>query len=58
MVRLPDGTTAAGGITYTGTMADGSTFSGVLTNRIGAGYSGLDGFGFINAQSAVNQPLP
>ncbi|WP_395701486.1 S8 family serine peptidase [Aquabacterium sp.] len=57
-VRIPAGTIATGGITFTGTLADGSTFSGVMTNRIGAGYSFLDGFGFINAQSAVNQPLP
>ena len=57
-VRIPAGTTATGGITFTGVLADGSTFSGVMTNRIGAGYSFLDGFGFINAQSAVSQPLP
>ncbi|MBL0088160.1 MAG: S8 family serine peptidase [Ideonella sp.] len=58
VTRLPAGTAATGGITYTGTLADGSTFSGTLTNRVGAGYSFLDGFGFINAQSAVNQPIP
>ncbi len=57
-VRIPAGTIATGGITFTGTLADGSTFSGTMTNRIGSGYSFLDGFGFINAQSAVNQPLP
>ena len=33
-------------------------FSGTVANRIGAGYSFLDGFGFINAQSAVSQPIP
>ena len=37
-VRFPAGTTATGGITFTGVLADGSTFSGVMTNRIGAGY--------------------
>lgn len=57
-VRIPAGTTAVGGIRFTGTLADGSIFSGVLANRIGSGYSFLDGFGFINAQNAVNQPLP
>lgn len=57
-VRLPEGTVATGGITYTGTLADGSTFSGTLTNRYGKGYSGLSGFGFINAVTAVNAPLP
>ncbi len=50
--------TAVGGITFTGTLADGSTFSGTVANPIGAGYSFLDGFGFINAQSAVAQPIP
>lgn len=58
VTRLPEGTLAAGGITFTGTLADGSTFSGTLANRIGAGWTFLDGWGFINAQSAVAQPLP
>ncbi|HEY8876688.1 MAG TPA: S8 family serine peptidase [Roseateles sp.] len=57
VTRLPNGVLASGGITFTGTMADGSTFSGVLANRIGAGYSFLDGFGFIDATKAVNAPL-
>jgi hypothetical protein len=29
-----------------------------VKNRIGAGWTFLDGFGFINAESAVSQPLP
>lgn len=57
-VRIPEGTIVPGGVTFTGTLSDGSTFSGTLANKIGAGYSLLDGFGFINAQSAVSQPLP
>ncbi len=48
----------ANGVRFSGTMSDGSTFSGVMTNRVGKGYSPLDGFGFINAQDAVAQPLP
>jgi len=51
-------TTITGGMTFTGTLADGSTFSGVVQNSIGAGWTFLDGYGFINAQSAVAQPLP
>jgi len=58
VIRLPEGALASGGVTFSGTLADGSTFSGTLTNRIGTGWSALDGYGFINAQSAVNQPLP
>jgi hypothetical protein len=57
-VLIPEGTIVNGGVTFTGTMSDGSTFSGIMKNRIGTGYSVLDGFGFINAESAVNQPLP
>src|SRR5262249_2047577 len=57
-VRIPAGNLMAGGLTFTGPLADGSTFSGPVPNRIGAGYSYLDGFGFINAQTAVNMPLP
>jgi len=58
IVRLPAGTVAAGGITYSGTLADGSTFSGTLSNRIGAGYTFLDGFGFIDASKAVTMQIP
>jgi hypothetical protein len=67
IVRHPQGDTPtpndpsgqpASGVRFSGTMSDGSTFSGVTTNRIGKGYSFLDGFGFINAQEAVAQPLP
>jgi hypothetical protein len=57
-VRIPSGALAAGGIGFTGTLADGSTFSGTMSNRVGAGWTFLDGFGFVNAQSAVSQPLP
>lgn len=58
IVRIPSGQLATGGITFTGTLADGSTFSGTLANRIGAGWTFLDGFGFVNAQTAVGLPLP
>jgi hypothetical protein len=29
-----------------------------VANNIGTGYSFLDGFGYINAESAVAQPIP
>jgi len=57
-VRIPSGALAAGGITFTGTLADGSTFSGTMANRIGAGWTFLDGYGFVNAEKAVGLPLP
>jgi hypothetical protein len=53
-VSMPDGVIVPGGVIVTGTMTDGTPFSGVFVNNIGAGYSPLDGFGFINAQAAVN----
>ena len=57
-VLIPEGTVLSGGMPFSGTLADGSTFSGTMANRIGAGYSVLDGFGFINLQAAVAAPLP
>jgi hypothetical protein len=56
-VSLPSGELAAGGVTVTGTMKDGSTFTGVFVNNIGAGYSPLDGYGFINAQRATDRTV-
>jgi hypothetical protein len=50
---LPDGTVGTG-MTFSGTTADGGTFTGKIKNNVGSGYSLLDGFGFINAQAAVN----
>ena len=34
------------------------TFDGRMRNRLGFGFSQLDGFGFINAEQAVSAPLP
>ncbi len=53
---IPDGTTGTG-MAFSGTTADGGTFSGVIKNNIGSGYSPLDGYGFINAQTAVSQTV-
>ncbi len=57
-VLIPAGTIAPGGVTITGTLSSGTQFTGTFVNQIGVGYSILDGFGFINAQNAVSQPLP
>lgn len=56
-VSLPSGTVTSDGMSFNGTTTDGGTFSGFLRNRLGSGYSPLDGFGFINAQMAVAQPV-
>lgn len=57
-VKHPENTATPGGAVVSGMMSDGSTFTGTITNRLGKGYSPLDGYGFINAQEAVAQPLP
>ncbi len=56
-VLIPEGTVARGGMTVSGTTSEGA-FSGIFQNRLGSGYTTLDGYGFINAESAVSQPLP
>ncbi len=45
------------GMTFSGTTSNGGTFSGTIKNRIGAGYSPVDGFGLINAEAAVTQTV-
>jgi hypothetical protein len=56
-VLIPEGTVIQDGMRFGGTLTDGSTFDGVMRNRLGAGFSSLDGFGFINAEAAVNAPI-
>ena len=57
-VLLPDGTGTGVGMSFSGTLGDGSTFSGTINNRVGVGYSRLDGYGFINAEAAVQAAIP
>ncbi len=57
-VAIPANTVTPGGATFTGVDSNGNMFSGTIINKIGKGYQPLDGFGFINAQEAVAQPLP
>lgn len=54
---LPAGTIVRRGMTFKGTTSDGGVFRGTINNELGAGYSKLDGFGFINARAAVRAPL-
>ena len=57
----PNGVDVRPGMTFSGTVTDGGKtypFNGRLTNRVGRGYSVLDGFGFINAEAAVAAPIP
>jgi len=57
-VLIPEGTITTNGMKFSGTVSDGSTFSGTMINQIGHGYSPIDGYGFINAETAVNASLP
>jgi hypothetical protein len=67
-VSIPDGSIDTQvGMSFSGTTSTGATFGGTspgltsqtafIRNRIGSGYSALDGFGFIDAQTAVGQPF-
>ena len=55
IVVLPDGRKPGDGMTFSGTTTGGGTFTGTFRNKIGTGYSPTDGYGFINAEAAVNQ---
>lgn len=52
-VLIPQGTIAQGGATVSATTSSGTVLQGVFKNLIGHGWSPLDGYGFINAQAAV-----
>lgn len=53
-VLIPEGKFVPGGARFFGSFEDGRSFSGEFWNLIGRGYSQLDGYGFINAEAAVN----
>ncbi len=56
-VKIPEGTVINDGMSFSGTTSGGGTFTGTIKNRIGAGYSPVDGYGLINAQTAVGLPI-
>jgi hypothetical protein len=53
-VSIPSGQLIPGGASFFGTFDGGMPFRGEFFNLIGKGYSQLDGYGFINAEAAVN----
>jgi hypothetical protein len=53
-VQIPSGNIAFGGASFFGSFSNGGQFHGRFFNLIGHGYSQLDGFGFVNAEAAVN----
>ncbi|MGZ4984010.1 MAG: hypothetical protein ACXV9Q_07910, partial [Chthoniobacterales bacterium] len=56
-VLIPDGTITTNGLSFSGTTSGGGVFSGTMQNRLGAGWTPVDGFGFINAEAAVMAPI-
>ncbi len=56
-VSLPSGTVTTAGMAFSGTTADGGTFSGTIKNNLGSGWATQDGYGFVNAQTAVSQTV-
>ncbi|GAB2479238.1 S8 family serine peptidase [Jatrophihabitans fulvus] len=52
-VFLPQGSLVRGGLTFQAVRADGSVIRGTLVNRLGTGWTPLDGWGMVNAQRAV-----
>ena len=56
-VLLPSGVILPDGARFFGRFENGTPFEGRFRNRIGRGYSPLDGHGFINAEAAVNSVL-
>ena len=50
---FPSGVAVRSGMRFTATRADGATFTGVVRNRLGRGFSPVSGYGLIDAQRAV-----
>jgi hypothetical protein len=50
---FPDRTVVQRGLGYTARLAGGQVIRGQLANRIGSGWTSVDGYGFIDAQRAV-----
>ena len=53
-IFMPQGTGSPRGMVFVATLSNGKKIAGVFTNRLGSGWSPVDGFGVINAEKAVN----
>ncbi len=49
----PQGTGSPQGMVFVATLSNGKKIAGVFTNRLGNGWTPIDGFGMINAEKAV-----
>ncbi len=52
-VFLPQGTADPRGLTYVAELANGKRITGMLSNKLGHGWTAVDGYGMINAEKAV-----
>jgi hypothetical protein len=50
---IPSGTVKVRGLKFVATLSDGRTVTGYMKNKIGSGFSPIDGFGLVNAEKAV-----
>ncbi len=50
---LPSGASQPKGMKFVARRSDGKLLTGVIVNKLGAGYSVLDGYGLVNAERAV-----
>jgi len=52
---FPQGDVVGPGLRYRAVTSTGRVLAGTLRNRIGAGWTAVDGFGYINAEAAVGR---
>ena len=52
-VTFPSGATIGAGMVFTARTSNGRTIVGALRNRVGTGWTPVDGYGYINAEKAV-----
>jgi len=52
-VLIPQNRKLTRGMVFRATRTDGKTFRGVMRNRLGSGFTPVDGFGVLNAERAV-----
>jgi hypothetical protein len=50
---FPEGVVVGPGMSYRAVTSTGRVLTGVLRNRVGSGWTAVDGFGYINARAAV-----
>ena len=50
---LPSGQVTQNGLKFVATLKSGKTVTGYVKNKIGAGFSPVDGYGLVNAEKAV-----